>query len=468
MISFDQFRGLAKKGNLIPLFEEIPADLETPVSAFLKIRTGNHDFLLESVVGGEKWGRYSFLGTEPAVVLKSYGKDSLDELKNLLKHYSPVPVEGLPRFFGGAVGFLSYDMVRYFEKIPGTAADKLSVPDSYFMITDTVLVFDNYRQAILVIANVHTPSYKTLEQAYLDGKKKIKKLISKISGPVSKKGGKVKKEKIKLKPAHSEKDFCRLVETVQEYIKAGDVFQTVISTRFSGKTKIPPFELYRSIRNSNPSPYLFYLEFGGMALVGASPEVMVRLTDEKVELRPIAGTRRRGANAAEEEKMEAELKADPKERAEHVMLVDLGRNDLGRVCRPGSVTVDEREVVEKYSHVMHLVSHVSGILKKGSDAFDVIRAAFPAGTLTGAPKVRAMEIIEELEGVRRGVYGGCVGYIGFDGNTDMAITIRTAFFHDGEIVVQAGAGIVYNSVPRLEYQECKNKAMGMISALKNL
>lgn len=467
MISFEEFAVLAKKGNLIPLFEEIPADLETPVSAFLKIRTGDHDFLLESAISGEKWGRYSFLGTEPAAVFKSYGKNALDELKGFLKNYTPVVTPGLPRFFGGAVGFLSYDIVRYFEKIPGTATDKLSVPDSYFMITDTVLVFDNHRQAILVINNVHIPAYKTLKQAYLDGKKKIQKMIAKISGPVPKKTKKIK-EKLTLKPTHSEKEFCRLVEKVQEYIKAGDVFQTVISTRFTGETNISPFELYHSIRNLNPSPYLFYLEFGGMALVGASPEVMVRLTDEKVELRPIAGTRRRGKTAEEESLLEAELKADPKERAEHIMLVDLGRNDLGRVCTPGSVKVDEREVVEKYSHVMHLVSHVSGTLKKGCDAFDVIRAAFPAGTLTGAPKVRAMEIIEELEGTRRGVYGGCVGYIGFDGNTDMAITIRTALFKNGEIIVQAGAGVVYNSVPKLEYQECKNKAMGMIAALKNL
>ncbi|MDO8519444.1 MAG: chorismate-binding protein, partial [Deltaproteobacteria bacterium] len=434
MISFSEFAMLAKKGNLIPLFEEIPADLETPVSAFLKIRTGDHDFLLESAVSGEKWGRYSFLGTKPSLVLRCRGSqkeilrgrkrelskigvDALDELKKIISQYRLVQQPGLPRFAGGAVGFLSYDMVRYFEKIPGTASDPLSIPDATFMITDTLVAFDNFHKVILVIANVFLPDHKNMEEAYRAGCRKIRRMVSKISGPVPKKGRKIKKEKISLKPAHSEEEFCRMVEKVQEYIKAGDVFQTVISTRFAGKTKIEPFELYRAIRNLNPSPYLFYLEFGGLSLVGASPEVMVRLTDHKVELRPIAGTRKRGKTAAEEEEMERELKSDPKELAEHVMLVDLGRNDLGRVCKAGSVVVDEREVVERYSHVMHLVSHVSGELKEGCDSFDVIRAAFPAGTLTGAPKVRAMEIIEELEGVRRGAYGGCVGYVGFDGNT---------------------------------------------------
>ncbi len=492
-LTFEQFETLSQKGNLIPLYREIPADLDTPVSAFLKIQSGKNDFLLESVVGGEKWGRYSFLGSDPSAIFRSRGDeveiirghkkskmpvddDPLQTLRNFLAAYIPASLEGvgsepLSRFFGGAVGFLSYDMVRHFEKIPKTAKDELGLYDSYLMITDTVVIFDNLRQVMQVVANLHVETDKPLKQIYEEGVHKIERLVQKLKGatPVQHlkrvETGKVHQLTQELTALHTEEEFCSLVERAKEYIKAGDIFQVQISTRFEEKTEIPPLALYRAIRRINPSPYLYFLQYEDMALVGASPEVMVRLEEKKVELRPIAGTRRRGKNTEEDLALEIELKNDPKERAEHIMLVDLGRNDLGRVCEAGSVTVDEQEVVERYSRVMHLVSHVSGKVKPGVDAFQVLRSTFPAGTLTGAPKIRAMEIIEELEGKRRGVYGGAVGYISFSGNMDMAITIRTALFYKGKIYIQAAAGIVYDSVPRLEYKECQNKARALLDAL---
>ncbi len=487
-LTFDQFKERSQKGNLIPIYLQIPADLDTPVSAFAKIQTGKNDFLLESVVGGEKWGRYSFLGVEPRVIIKSRGleveitrghtkemikaeKDPLDVYRDFLAPYRPVTDEKLPRFFGGVVGFLSYDMVRFFEKLPSTAEDELNLPESSFLITDTVVVFDNVLQVMLIVCNVYLDGTKPLEEAYQEGLHKIEKLAKKLKQPCpvfnSKNLREVKLTPSPLTASHSEEVFCALVEKAKEYIRAGDIFQVVVSTRFEGKIKVPPFELYRAIRRINPSPYLYFLQLDDIAIVGASPELMVRLEENRVALRPIAGTRRRGRTAEEDQAMEEELKKDPKERAEHVMLVDLGRNDLGRVCQAGSVKVDEQEVVERYSHVIHLVSHVSGVLKEGLNAFDVIRATFPAGTLTGAPKIRAMEIIEELEGKRRGIYGGAVGYISFSGNMDMAITIRTALIRKEKIIIQAAAGIVYDSIPRLEYKECFNKAMGMMEALKN-
>lgn len=487
-LNFEQFSQASQKGNLVPLYREIPADLDTPVSAFLKIQTGKGDFLLESVEGGEKWGRYSFLGTQPAATFTSRGKtatlkagtkskkisitsDPLAALKDYLAQFKPVEAAGLPRFFGGCVGYMAYDLVRFFEKIPDTAADDLKIPDCTFLITDTVIIFDNLKQVIKVVANIHVDSPKNLKKRYADAVKKIDKLVAKLQKPLSlpkKLTSAANLKPVELKPSRTEEEFCALVEQAKEYIRAGDIFQVQISTRFEAKSNIPPFALYRSIRRLNPSPYLYFLQLDDLALVGASPEVMVRVEDSHVELRPIAGTRRRGRDAADDHRMEEELRSDPKERAEHVMLVDLGRNDLGRVCKTGTVRVKEQEVVERYSHVMHLVSHVEGDLGDGKDAFDVIRATFPAGTLTGAPKIRSMEIIEELEGVRRGVYGGAVGYIGFSGNLDMAITIRTALFHKGKIRVQAAGGIVYDSVPRLEYKECQNKARAMMKALQEL
>lgn len=399
-----------------------------------------------------------------------------------MARFQPVVLPDLPRFFGGAVGYLGYDMVRYFERLPQTAMDELRLFDACFLLTDTVVIFDNFRQSIKVVANVFVDPEKPVEALYEEGLHRIEKVVKKLQKPLgtmslgtmplplppeSRAQQRGEGEK-KLTASHTEEEYCALVERAKRYIEAGDIFQVVLSTRFEGKTAVSPFELYRAIRRVNPSPYLYFLQYEDMAIVGASPEVMVRLEDKKVELRPIAGTRRRGRDASEDFRLQQELKQDPKERAEHIMLVDLGRNDLGRICETGTVAVNEMEGLEMYSHVMHLVSHVSGVLKPGCDAFDVIRAAFPAGTLTGAPKIRAMEIIEELEGKKRGIYGGCVGYIGFSGNLDTAITIRTALFKDGKVYIQAGAGIVYNSVPEREYQECRSKAEAMLEALKSL
>lgn len=479
--TFDEFKLLSKKGNLIPLYAEIPADLETPVSAFLKIRTGRHDFLLESVQGGEKWGQYSFLGTDPYLAFKArkdrvqvirgkkietlpVGRDPLEALKKIMSVFKPVEVQGLPRFFGGAVGFLSYDSVRHFETIPENSRDDFSVEDAYFVVADTLVLFDNFRQTIKVVVNVFLEG-KATPEIYRKACSRIRKIVSKLQGNLPKVSQKAS-GKLLMKARHTEAQYSQMVSKAKEYIQAGDIFQVVLSTRFEGKTTVDPFELYRVLRRKNPSPYLYFLAFDGLSVVGASPEVMVRLENSHVELRPIAGTRRRGATEKEDLELEVELREDPKERAEHIMLVDLGRNDLGRVSEMGSVHVDELEVVERYSHVMHLVSHVSGRLKKGRDAFDVLRATFPAGTLSGAPKIRAMEIIEELEGLRRGVYGGCIGYISFTGNLDTAIAIRTAVFKDGKVFVQAGAGIVYNSQAASEYKECVNKAKGVLKALE--
>jgi len=447
-LTLAQFKKLAKKGNLIPIYQEIPADTETPISAFLKIRSGKNDFLLESAIEGKKWGRFSFLGTNPREIFRSKNeqRDPLHALKRLLKKYRPVQVDGLPRFFGGAVGYLAYDMVRYFEKLPNTTKDELTNDDCYLMITDTVVIFDNMRHVMQVVANVKIDKTSNLEKAYNEGKEKIKNLIKQLAKQApdltsKKKPNLANKTGTKMVARHTEAEFCRDVARAKEYITAGDIFQVQVSTRFEADLSIDPFLLYRAIRSINPSPYLYFLELDGVAIVGASPELMVRLEDSKMELRPIAGTRRRGKTPEEDKEMEMELKVDPKERAEHIMLVDLGRNDLGRVCEAASVKVDEQEVIERYSHVMHLVSHVSGVLKKGLDVFDAIRAAFPAGTLTGAPKIRAMEIIEELEGIRRGIYGGAVGYISFTGNMDMAIAIRTAIVLKDKVYVQAAAGI---------------------------
>ena len=486
-LTFDQFKRRAQQGNLIPLCKEIPADLETPVSAFLKIRTGKNDFLLESVVGGEKWGRYSFLGSDPIAVFSSRGKeavlirngkrkrisfkkDPLEALKSCLAAFRPVDDPSLPRFSGGAVGFLSYDMVRHFERLPELSTDDHDAPDCYFMIADSVLIFDNVRQKILIVLNVLIDEKKPLKKVYEAAGRRMEAIIKKLGRPV--RVGKKTKRAVSvaspLRPSHTEAEFKGLVERAKKYIVAGDIFQVVLSMRFEGEVTTDPFELYRSIRGIDPSPYLYFLQCGDRVIVGASPETMVRLEGSRVELRPIAGTRKRGKNPRDDIRLETELRGDPKERAEHIMLVDLGRNDLGRVCKAGSVKPEEIFVVERYARVMHLVSDLAGELKEGLDAYDVLRATFPAGTLSGAPKIRAMEIIEELERKRRGVYGGCVGYIGFSGNLDTAIAIRTAVVRKKKLSLQAGAGIVYNSIPELEYKECLNKARAMMNALESM
>jgi len=482
--AFETFKRFAKEGNLIPVFTEILADTETPVSALMKLRSKPHLFLLESVEGGEKWGRYTFLGSDSHVVFQvrgddvlirknaevhhhKHGGDPLRFLKDLLHHYHPVPVDGLPRFYGGAVGFLGYDMVRYFEKLPAGAQEDLNIDDATLLITDTLMIFDNVRHTIKVVACVFTEGREDLRGVYDEATSKIDDMIELLKAPVEKsdlpwEAGGDDPFQSNMTP----EEFKAVVRRAKDYIVSGDVIQVVLSQRFQTKNRMDPMDLYRALRYINPSPYLFFLKLDDLFLIGSSPEVMVRLEEGVAELRPIAGTRRRGASEQEDRSLSDELLQDPKERAEHVMLVDLGRNDLGRIAKIGSVQVNQFMVVERYSHVMHIVSHIQAQLSGDKDAFDVLRATFPAGTLTGAPKVRAMEIIDELEPSRRGPYGGAVGYFSYTGNMDFCITIRTMMIKDGKIFIQAGAGIVADSDPEAEYQETLNKAMGMMKAIR--
>jgi len=479
--SFEDFSLKAKLGNLIPVYREIIADCETPVSAFLKIRGGRNPFLFESVEGGEKWGRYSFLGADPSIIVKGkgdritvirgdraeetrHGGDPLVVLKKILSEFKPVDVEGLPRFFGGAVGYLAYDMIRFFEPV-GSRHPAKSAPDFFFAITDTLLIFDNVKHHIKVVSNAVIDD-GDLKGAYAGAVQKIEAMIACLNRPLSSTPPVTKAVPIETPQSNVTRDqFKASVLKAKEYIKAGDIFQVQISQRFSVEIQADPFMVYRALRSVNPSPYMFYLQFDDDHLVGTSPEVLVRLEGNRVETRPIAGTRPRGKTPQEDRDMEVDLLADPKERAEHVMLIDLGRNDIGRVCDYGSVEVDELMVIERYSHVMHIVSNVIGDLKAGKDAFDVLRACFPAGTVTGAPKIRAMEIIDELETEGRSHYAGAVGYFSFQGNMDTCITIRTIFIKGKTATVQAAAGIVADSDPDREFEETVNKAKGMLKAI---
>ena len=479
-----EFVSLSRKGNLIPVCREILADMETPVSAFREIDDGQTSFLLESIEGGEKWARYSFLGTGPGRMFRSkdnyyeiveHGQivesDSCDDpllaLKNFMAVYQPVELTGLPRFSGGAVGYLGYDVVRFVEKLPDNNSREIDAWDTCFLLTEKLLIFDNIAQKIIVVCNVHLANNEDPADAYLRGVSEVNRLIERLRQPLQLAKPQLDVgEALPLVPNFKKDEFKAAVEQCKEYVRAGDVFQIVLSQRFSGPLQMDPFDIYRALRTINPSPYMFYLSFGETKVVGASPEVLVRKEGDRVEVRPIAGTRPRGANAEADLAFETELLADAKECAEHIMLVDLGRNDLGRVCCPGSVHVDELMVVERYSHVMHIVSNVQGKLPEGMDAFDVFRATFPAGTLSGAPKIRAMQIIDDLEPCRREIYGGAVGYISFDGNMDMAIAIRTLVVQDGKIHLQAGAGIVADSDPEAEYQETINKAQGVVKAVE--
>ena len=482
--AFEQFKRLTHEGNLIPLYREILADTETPVSALMKLRTKPHLFLLESVEGGEKWGRYTFLGSDPHmiftvrgadVIIRENGEtrthkhegDPLGLLKDILYSYRPVPIEGLPRFYGGAVGFLGYDMVRYFERLPARAPKDLQSDDAIFLMTDTLMIFDNVRHTIKVVSCALTEGRDDLRTVYDEAIEKIDRMIEILKAPAATRD--FPRDATDDTPPQSNMQpeaFKAMVKRAKDYIVAGDVIQVVLSQRFQREHRADPIDLYRALRYINPSPYLFFLKLEDLILIGSSPEVTVRLEEGVAELRPIAGTRRRGESEQEDRQLSDELLQDPKERAEHVMLVDLGRNDLGRIARIGSVQVNQYMVVERYSHVMHLVSHVQAQLADGKDAFDVLKATFPAGTLSGAPKIRAMEIIDELEPSRRGPYGGAVGYFSYTGNMDFCITIRTMVILDGQIYVQAGAGIVADSDPEAEYQETVNKAMGMMQAIE--
>ncbi len=479
---FTTFQELSNRGNLIPVYREIMADMDTPVTAFKKLDDGRFSFLLESIEGGEKWARYSFLGSTPSMIVRSRGKcveivehgvtttltcdDPLGCIREVMARFAPVEVEGLPRFFGGAVGYLGYDMVRQFEDLPTEKPAVINAYDSYLLITDTIVIFDTMSQKIKVVSNAHITGEKTLREAYGEAMANIDSIVKRLRAPLPVMTSSPAARRTELASNISRKDYETAVEKAKEYIRAGDIIQVVPSQRFSGKLEADPFDVYRVMRTLNPSPYMFFLRLDNTVIAGASPEVMVRKEGRRVELRPIAGTRPRGANPAEDARLAGELMADPKERAEHVMLVDLGRNDLGRVCETGSVRVSELMVIERYSHVMHIVSNVQGELKEESDAFDLVRATLPAGTLSGAPKIRAMQIIDELEPVRREVYGGAVGYFSFSGNMDLAITIRTLVIKDGMVHLQAGGGVVADSDPAAEWQETVNKAMAARRAIE--
>ncbi len=476
------FHTLATEGNLIPVYREIMADMDTPVSAFRKIDNGQFSYLLESIEGGEKWGRYSFLGSNPSLIIRSKGsvvetiennitttivsEDPLAEIRALLATFEPVEVEGLPRFFGGAVGYLGYDMVRHFEHLPTNKPALIDAYDSYFLITDTIVIFDTMSQKIKVVSNAHLNGEVSAEQAYDEATRKIDAIVARLKTPLPAETRVPAVTPVVLTSNMTREQYEASVEKAKEYVRAGDIIQVVPSQRFSGRLSADPFDIYRVMRTLNPSPYMFFLRLDDTVIAGASPEVMVRKEGTRVELRPIAGTRPRGATPEEDGRLADELLADPKERAEHVMLVDLGRNDLGRVCTTGSVTVTELMIIERYSHVMHIVSNVRGELEKGRDAFDLVRAAFPAGTLSGAPKIRAMQIIDELEPSRREIYGGAVGYFSFSGNMDLAITIRTLVIKDGMVHLQAGGGVVADSDAAAEWQETVNKAMAARRAIE--
>jgi anthranilate synthase component 1 len=482
-----EFKEKSKQGNLIPVYKEVLADLDTPVSAYMKMCGGEYSFLLESVEGGEKWARYCFLGFDPSIIISIKGNEVVVEkngqaksilitqgnplvgLKDILARYQPVDVEGLPRFSGGAVGFVSYDMVRSFEDLPEDTVDDLQVPDARFVITDTLLIFDNVAQTIKIVSNAHVDN-ENIEESYNQAVKNIDAIEKKLrtSLPVdvnNKKSPKI--DSLNCIESNFKKEhFINSVQKIKNYILEGDVIQVVLAQRLKFNISKDSFTIYRALRSINPSPYMYYLKFGDLEIVGSSPEILVRLEGEKIEVRPIAGTRKRGQSEEEDQALENDLLNDEKELAEHIMLVDLGRNDVGRVAKINSVSVNEKFTIERYSHVMHIVSNVQGELKKGLDGYDVLAATFPAGTLSGAPKVRAMEVIEELEPTRRGLYGGAVGYISFNGNMDTAIAIRTLLIKNKTAYLGVGAGIVADSIAENEFEETMNKGKALLKAIE--
>ena len=466
--TLDEVKELAKEGNLVPVYREIMADLETPVSAYLKIARGNYSFLLESVEGGEQLARYSFLGTEPSLILRTGSERSVDPLlliEKELSRFRPVSTPGLPRFHGGVVGYLSYEVARYFERLPSPAPNPLGLPESVTMLVDNLLVFDHLTHKIKVVSHAHLDG--DVESAYYEATRRIDSLVARLRQPVPPRPS--PPALFSASPVSSnltQNEFEASVSQAKEHIYSGDIIQAVLSQRLAKPMKAHPFALYRALRSLNPSPYMYYLQLGDFYIVGSSPELLVRVEDGIVSTHPIAGTRPRGKSDAEDSALAEELKHDEKEKAEHIMLVDLGRNDVGRVSEPGTVRVTQLMDIERYSHVMHLVSHVQGRLGKGLSQFDALRACFPAGTVSGAPKIRAMEIIAELEPDKRGPYAGAVGYFGFSGNMDTAITIRTCLIKDGVAYVQAGAGIVADSVPEREYQESLSKAQALLTAME--
>jgi anthranilate synthase component 1 len=467
--SLEEVKQCKKDGNLIPIYREIVADLETPVSAFLKINHGGHSFLLESIEGGQRLARYSFIGTEPYRILDTRGTDATNPIPLIaaeLNRFKIIPVSELPRFVGGAVGYLSYETITRFEELPSPISDPLAVPESLFMFVDTMLIFDHVTHKIKVLSHVHLDG--NIEKAYQQAVDMIDELVDRLSQPLKPSqhtSAVVSSLNNDYRSNFSREGFEAAVVKIKDYITAGEAIQAVLSQRLAQPTDVPPFEIYRALRTINPSPYMFFLDFHDFHIIGASPEILVRVEDGMVMTRPLAGTRPRGKSPAEDIILEKELRNDEKECAEHIMLVDLGRNDIGRVSEPGTVTVSELMDVERYSHVMHLVTHVQGKLRHDLTAFDALEACFPAGTVSGAPKIRAMEIIAELEPDKRGPYAGAAGYFSFSGNMDMAIAIRTMVMKEGTAYVQAGAGIVYDSIPEREYEESINKARALLKAI---
>ncbi len=489
-----EFLSLAAQGNLIPVTRKILADFETPLSAYRKIRGEGESFLFESVEGGERLGRYSFVGCNPRGVIRQIGacvdvivngktveqisinssgqpgsaSDGLKVVEQMMARFRPVALPGLPRFCGGAVGFIGYEFIHDIEPVvPRPPRDDLGIPTMYFLIADELLIFDHVAQTITIVVNATVDDKTPAASAYEDAVAEIERLVSLLEQPSDHLPVDVLDEAPEISVASNvpKEKFLEFVERAKKYITAGDIIQVVGSQRFSTPLRASPLQLYRAARSINPSPYMFLLELEGLSLVGASPETHVRCEDRRVEIRPIAGTTRRGATPEEDAALEKKLLADPKERAEHVMLVDLARNDIGRVCEFGSVQVKDLMIVERYSHVMHIVSEVEGRLSAAHTPYDLMRATFPAGTLSGAPKIRAMQIISELEQTTRGSYGGCVGYFSFNGNLDCCITIRTALIKDGVAYVQAGGGWVNDSSPEAEFQETVNKSKAMLKAV---
>ena len=467
---FSEIQKLREQGNVIPVYKSVIADFLTPVSAYLKLeRDRKYAFLLESVEGGATLGRYSFLGCDPFLVCR-YSKgqpaDFMTTLRATLKRYKSVRLPNLPPFTGGAVGYFGYDMVRTVEDIPDTTTDDLGVDDAVLMFYKTILAFDHLKHQIHIISNLLVDeSEAPLEQQYREAVEEIRRIELLMRTPIEVPLLASGKDAVTVRSNIDKDTYLKSVETAKEHIAAGDIFQVVLSQRFEVDLKISPFEIYRALRIVNPSPYMYYLKMPDTTIVGSSPEMLVKIRGREVLYRPIAGTRPRGRTESEDETLARELLADEKERAEHIMLVDLGRNDLGRVCKYGTVKVEELMVVERYSHVMHLVSSLRGELTENSDLLDTLMACFPAGTVSGAPKVRAMEIINDLETTRRGVYSGAIMYVDFSNNLDSCIAIRTLVARDGKGYIQAGGGIVADSVPENEYMETVNKSRALIRAI---
>ena len=481
--SLTEFKELAKKGNTIPVYRQLLADTMTPVSAFHKISDSEYSFLLESTTGGEKIASRSYLGCDPCVGIRSFGNkteiiggklnvfktdDPLKVIEEYMNDTKWVPVDGIKQFTGGAVGYLSYDATKYFEKLPDKACDDLELPDIYLMIYKNFIIFDHINKIIKVVAAARVKD-GNCDDAYKKAICQINKIVKRLQKPLDALNDDITSAgdvNIDFTSNCKKEDFVNAVEKCKEYIRSGDILQVVLSQRLNVKTDSDPLNIYRALRVINPSPYMFYLKFKDIILIGSSPEVMVKAENGKVMVRPIAGTRKRGRTDAEDNDLAKDLLSDPKERAEHIMLLDLGRNDIGRVSQYGSVKIEEKMIIEKYSHVMHITSSVSGMLKENKSVFDALRACMPAGTLSGAPKIRAMEIIDELEPTKRGPYGGGVGYIDFSGNMNTCITIRTIVLNGNEAYIQAGAGIVADSVPEKEYEETLNKAKGPLKAIE--